>query len=231
MSSARSEFISGAKAVSPMLLGIIPVNTIYGVAAISKGLSIHTALAMLIIIYANAAQLAVVELISENVGFLAITLTASILNFRYLMYSAAIAPHFLKLSKRWKFFLSYILLDEAYLLSIMRYNREPTMTNIHWYFLGVALTAWVGKLGGTVIGIFLGAKLPASWQLDFAIPLTFMALAMRAIADRATVAAGAVAALTAAIAFSLPMNLGLTLAAAIGILTGLFVESKLGGDK
>lgn len=231
MSSARSEFISGIKVAFPMLLGIAPFGIICGIAAIGKGHSNNIALAMSIIISAGTAQLATLELMANNTHFLTIVLTASVINLRFVMYSASLAPHFQQLSLKWKLLISYLLSDPVYAASITRYNREPAPANKHWYYLGVAIALWLIWQGGTVIGVFLGALVPASWQLDFAIPLTFLALAMPAIADRATLASGVVAALIAAIAFSLPMNLGLMVAAGIAILTGLFVESKLGGDR
>ena len=214
-----------------MLLGVTPFGIICGIAAISKGYSENIALGMSIIISAGTAQLATLDLMAKNTHFLAIVLTASVINLRFMMYSASIAPHFQQLSLKWKLFLSYLLSDPAYAASITRYNREPAVTDKHWYFLGTALTLWLGWQSGTVMGVFLGALVPASWQLDFAIPLTFMALAVPAITDRATLASGVVAAFTAAIAFSLPLNLGLMVAVAIAILTGLFVESKSGGDR
>jgi len=61
--------------------------------------------------------------------------------------------------------------------------------------------------------------------LDFVLPLTFIALAVPAIKDRATTAAALAAGGAAVLAATLPLNLGLITAASVGVLGGLFAES------
>ena len=67
--------------------------------------------------------------------------------------------------------------------------------NRHWYFFGAGLTLWSSWQVSTAIGIFIGAQIPASWPLDFVLPLTFIALVVPAIKDRAGLAAALVAGL------------------------------------
>src|SRR5439155_1015450 len=66
----------------------------------------------------------------------------------------------------------------------------------HWFFLGAGATLWTTWQVSTAIGLYVGARIPASWNLEFALPLTFVALVVPAVTDRAT-AAAAVAALVA----------------------------------
>jgi predicted branched-subunit amino acid permease len=79
-------------------------------------------------------------------------------------------------------------------------------------------------LSGTMMGILLGAWVPEGLSLDFVLPLTFIALALPAIKDRATVAAAFCAGVAAVFVAALPMNLGLITAAIVGVLGGMTAE-------
>jgi predicted branched-subunit amino acid permease len=81
--------------------------------------------------------------------------------------------------------------------------------------------AWQISVG---IGMFIGARLPTSWSLEFTIPLTFLALAVPAIKDRFTAAAALFAAVAAVLANGAPFKIGLVFAALIGILAGMLFE-------
>ncbi|HEV8352675.1 MAG TPA: AzlC family ABC transporter permease [bacterium] len=96
----------------------------------------------------------------------------------------------------------------------------------HWFFLGAGLTLWVSWQASTAAGILLGAQIPASWSLAFALPLTFIALVRPALTDRGTVLAAATAGVVAVLAFSLPYKLGLMVAALGGIVMGLVTERE-----
>jgi predicted branched-subunit amino acid permease len=74
------------------------------------------------------------------------------------------------------------------------------------------------------LGIFIGAHLSQSWPLDFVLPLTFIALVVPALKDKASVAAAITAALVGLLTSRFPFKTGLLAAAFIGILTGLLVE-------
>ncbi len=85
---------------------------------------------------------------------------------------------------------------------------------------------WSAWQASTAIGIFIGAQIPASWPLGFILPLTFIALVVPALKDRAGVAAALSAGLIGLLATNFPYKTGLLAAALIGILTGLVVEGK-----
>ena len=75
-------------------------------------------------------------------------------------------------------------------------------------------------------GVFLGARVPDGWPLDFVIPLALLALLFPAITDRASVAAALSAGVVAVLGASLPLNLGLVGAALAGVLVGLFFGGR-----
>jgi 4-azaleucine resistance transporter AzlC len=221
--SPRTEFIAGIKAISPILLGVVPFATISGIAAVEVGLSTPLALALSFIVYAGTAQLAALQLLAANAPPVVIIFTAVIINLRFAMYSASLAPYFKRLPAKWKGILSYIITDQAYAVSIVHFNRDER-ANHPWFYLGAALAMWGTWQVGAIAGIFLGTRVPESWSLDFAIPLTFTTLLAPAIKDSAAVVAALVAGVVVIVGFHLPFNSSLIVAATAGILGGVAVE-------
>ena len=86
---------------------------------------------------------------------------------------------------------------------------------------------WAVWLAATATGYILGNRIPANWSLDFFVPLSFLALIVPSIADRANAAAALTGGAVAVIAWPLPFNLGLFLAAISGIAAGYAVERLL----
>ena len=77
---------------------------------------------------------------------------------------------------------------------------------------------------GTAVGVFVGAIIPSSWGLDFAIPLTLIAVVMSTLKSRASLVAAVFGGGLAVLGFQLPHNLGLLVGAIIGMILGLVVE-------
>jgi 4-azaleucine resistance transporter AzlC len=227
VSSSRSEFIAGVKAELPILLGVIPFGMIYGVLAIGAGLPVGAAMAMSSIVFAGSAQFVGAQLIRSGVPGMVIVFTTFIVNLRHMLYSASIAPHLAHLSRRWKWLLAYLLTDEAYAVTITRYNQATAdSANKHWYLLGAGLALWSTWQVSTAVGIFLGAQVPSSWSLDFTLALTFIALVVPMLRDRSSMAAALSAGVIAVLAADLPYKLGLMAAAIGGIAIGLWVEAR-----
>jgi len=227
--SARSEFLSGVRDGLPILLGVAPFGMIYGVLAIAAGLKTAPAQAMSSIVFAGSAQFIAAQLFQDGAPAVVMLLTAFVVNVRHMLYSASIAPHLRHLSWKWKALLAYLLTDEAYAVVITHYNRAqdtPDATSQrHWYFLGAGLALWVVWQISTGIGIALGAQVPARWGLDFTLALTFIALVVPALKDRASVAAALAAGIVAVLAAGWPYKLGLMAAAVCGIVVGMVLES------
>jgi 4-azaleucine resistance transporter AzlC len=199
---------------------------IYGILALSAGLDVRDAQAMSAIIFAGSSQFMTVQLIKANTPLIVIILTGFVINLRHALYSASLAPYTQKLNAGWKTLLSYLLTDEAYAVAIIHYQREGATPLGHWYFLGAGLALWTSWQISTAIGIFLGAQVPESWGLDFSLSLTFIALVVPALKDKAGVVTAAVATLAALLFFGLPFRLGLIAAAFVAIAAGIFTENK-----
>jgi 4-azaleucine resistance transporter AzlC len=225
-SNPRGEFWSGVRDEAPLLLGVAPFGLIFGALAIDAHIAIPLAQAMSSIIFAGASQFIAAQMIGAGTSGLVILLVVLVVNLRHALYSASVAPYMRSLSPGWKFLLSYLLTDEAYAVTITHYNQETDPAHKHWFFLGAGLALWTTWQVSTAIGIFIGARLPKNWPLDFMLPLTFIALVVPALQDRAGVVASVVAVLISMLTLNFPLKTGLLVAAFAGILSGLLVEGR-----
>ncbi len=226
MTTRKQEFWNGVRDEAPILLGVAPFGLIFGALAVNAHIAVPAAQAMSSIIFAGSSQFIAAQMMGTGASGLVIILVVFVVNLRHALYSASVAPHVRHLAPGWKFLLAYLLTDEAYAVTITHYNQEGDPANKHWYFLGAGLTLWTVWQVSTGTGIFIGAQLPQNWPLGFVLPLTFIALVVPALKDKASVAAAVTAALVGVLTFGFPFKIGLLAAAFIGILTGLLVEGR-----
>lgn len=222
--SRARQFWRGLQAIFPLLLGVVPFGMIYGVLARQSGIPLPAAQSMSFIVFAGSSQFIAAQLLQQAVPALVLVLTIFVVNLRHALYSASVAGFTRHLSPLWKAGLAYLLTDEAYAVAVLHYQKEGSRGFQHYFFLGAGVTLWVAWQASTAAGILLGAVIPAAWELDFALPLTFIALLVPALKDRAGVAAALVGGIAAVLAFSLPYKLGILAAAMAGIIAGLLVE-------
>lgn len=223
-SAARTGFGDGARAVSPLLLAVVPFGLVLGVTAAATAVGGVLGIATSSIIFAGAAQLVTVQLLDAGTSLFVVILTALVVNVRHLMYSAALAPHFSEFPRRSRLLLPYLLTDQAFALSSVRYETTDDPLYKRWYFTGAGSTLWVFWQISTVVGVVLGAQIPDSLGLSFAIPLVFLALLIPVVQTRPGLLAAVVGGLVAVAAFDAPYGLGLVIGALAGITAGVAAE-------
>lgn len=224
--SATQAFLQGLRALLPLTPGVIPFGLVTGVMAVELGLSPATAMGMTLLFYSGSAQMVALQLLHNGVLPVAIVATAQIINLRFIMYSASLAPHFHGLPRRWTWPLCYLLSDQAYALCTLKFDSGELGRYAHHYYAGTALGMWLAWQLSVLAGVYLGASIPESWSLSFAIPLSFLALLVPGIRDRATLGAAVVGGVIAVLAVDMPYNLGLVSAAVGGIVAGLVIETR-----
>lgn len=227
MPAARREFISGVKALLPILLGVIPFGLISGIAVIQTHIPPVSGFVMSLLVFSGAALIVALQLISAGAPALVVLLSALVINLRFMIYSASLAPYVRRLSPGWKGLLAYLLSDQAYAASVMPMSASASPDVAWLHFLGSALTMWLAWQISVGIGMLLGASLPSSWSLEFTIPLTFLALAVPTIKDRYTALAAVAAGTAAVLAAGAPLKLGLVIGALTGIVAGMIFERRM----
>jgi predicted branched-subunit amino acid permease len=124
MSRRPASLLAGVRASVPLLLGLVPFGLVAGVAAVDAGLTPFQAVGLSVVVFAGAAQLAVVDLLGRDASLAVVVLTATIINLRMSMYSASIAPHFAAFRRRWRVLCAYLLTDMSYALAIARFTER-----------------------------------------------------------------------------------------------------------
>jgi 4-azaleucine resistance transporter AzlC len=221
--AARSEFLAGVRAELPLLVGVAPFGMAYGAYAVEQGLSSPLAAAMSLIVFGGASQLVAARLIAAAEPAVIIVLAVWLVNLRHMLYSASLAPHLSHLPLRWRAGLAYLLTDEAYAVSQRRLGEAPAAHG-HWFVLGAGVALWVTWQVTSAVGIAAGAAVPESWELEFALPLTFIALLIPALRDHPAVAAALAAAVVGLAGYDWSYSTGLFAAATAGIAAGLIAE-------
>jgi len=224
--SRRTVAMQGIRAIMPMIPGIIPFALVSALAARDAGLSLLEALGLSVVVFAGASQIAFAQLLGSGAMAPVILLTVVVINLRFVMYSASLAPR-LRGQPAWRRALAgYLLTDQAFAVTANRFMDQPHQPHGAWFFLGAAFPLWAVWQIITLVGLVVGARVPPEWGLDFTVPLVFLVLLVLAVRDRATAEAAVVSGCVALLLAGLPYNLGLILAAAVGIAWGVWTERR-----
>ena len=222
--TATSRWEDGVRDVAPILLSVAPFGLIFGVTAAAADVPALAAWASSFIVFAGASQIAIVEILDGGGAAIVALITAIVINARHLMYSADMGRYTATTPLRTKVSVAYLLTDQAYLVTSHRYPDPKAPPSAIPYYFGAGLGLWTTWQISTTVGMVLGASIPASWSLEFAVPLTFMALLVLAIRDKPGLVAAAVGGTVAVAAMTLPYNLGLLVGATAGVVAGMVSE-------
>jgi len=221
----------GARDAAPFILVVSPFALLFGVVATEAGLEIVATMSFSVLVIAGAAQLTALQLLVDQAPTVIVLASALAVNLRMAMYSASLAP-WLGAAPLWqRAFAAWFIVDQSYALSVLRYEQNPRWTvsqRVTYFFGTVAPVAPMWYLF-TLIGALLGSSIPESFALDFAVPITFLALITPMLRTRAHVAAATVSIVVALALSFLPYNLGLLVAGILAMATGAEIERRAGG--
>lgn len=223
--TATEAFLKGVRTLIPLTPGVVPFGLITGVMAIEMGMSPGMSMGMTLLFYSGSAQLVALQLLQNGALPVTIVVTALIINLRFIMYSASLAPHLHHLPRRWTWPVSYLLSDQSYALCTLKFSSGELGRFAPHFYAGTAVAMWLTWQLSVFAGVYLGASIPETWSLSFAVPLSFLALLVPGIRGAASLGAAVTGGLIAVSAVSLPYNLGLVTASLGGVIAGLLIES------
>ena len=226
----RTAFWRGARNTLPFLIVVGPFALLFGVVATEAGLNLAEVMGFSVLIIAGAAQFTAVQLMADNAPTVIVILTALAVNLRTAMYSAALTPHLGAAPLRTRALAAYLIFDQPFAASVAEFERRPdqTLAEKLAFFFGSAAPLVPVWYGATLAGALLGRSIPPEYALDFAVPITFLAIVAPMLRTPAhLVAAGVSVAASLALAF-IPYNGGLLIAAALAMMAGAEVERRGG---
>ncbi len=165
----------------------------------------------------------------DNAPTAIVLATALAVNLRMAMYSASLAP-FLGRAPLWqRAVIAYLNVDQTFAMAVARYERDLAMTVPERvaYFLGTATPVCPLWYVFTYLGAVAGSAIPPGLALDFAVPITFLALVGPMLRTLAHVASAATSVAVALALADLPGGLGLLVAGASAMAVGAAVETWL----
>ena len=176
------------------------------------------------ILFGGASQVVFAQLWATGTPPFFVGVSVSVVNLRHVLYSTSVAPYLRDLSLSWRIALAYLLTDEAYAISIKHFIERPNNKFKHFYLLGAGLALWIFWQLSTMIGVFASATISKEFSLEFAIPLTFIAIVAPTIRTQPDLLACITSGGLALAGRGLPWNGGLLIAAIGGILAGWLVQ-------
>lgn len=235
--TVRAELVAGARAVAPMLVGVIPFGLVCGATPAANGVGGWGAVGFSTVVFAGASQLTAIDTLGDGGAAVVAILAACTVNLRLMLYSASLSPYLAEVPLRRRMLMGYLLTDQAYAVSIARWSKEdeeaaaggpPPLDLDHRvaFYLGAAVLLWVNWQICTVVGILVGSAVPDSLPLDFAVPLVFLVLLIPAITSRPALVAAVVGGVVAVLAAELgPAHTEVLFGALAGILAGAWAEA------
>ena len=225
----NSVYWQGMRDAAPFALVIVPFSMLFGVVATEAGMNVFETMAFSILVIAGAAQFTAVQLLSENAPVVIALLTSLAVNLRMAMYSASLTPHIGKATLTQRALVAYFTVDQSYACAMLAYENNPDWSLRHKliYYAGTVVAICPLWYVFTLVGALVGSAIPASFALDFAVPITFLAMIAPMLRTPAHVAAALVSIVTSLIFAFMPYSLGLLVAGVAGMIAGARTEVML----
>ena len=220
----RAAFKAGFAAGAPTLFGIGAWGLVVGIAMVKAGLTVPQALGMTLLVFAGSAQLASLPLILANAPIWVVFATALVVNLRFVIFSALLAPHFSHLPWKSRFGFGYISGDISVALFLQRFPSPAPEAGKLSYLKALMFPNWCAWQTGSIIGILLGSTVPPQWGLGFAGTLAILCITVPMVTNKAVLVGVVVASAVSILAFALPYKLGLLVAVLAGMFAAIAVE-------
>lgn len=176
--SKSAQFWQGFRLGIPVVIASAPFGILYGALATQGGLSLFETVLMSATIFGGASQMVGLELFGQNIPAWLVVLSIFAVNFRHVLYSAAVGRrvgHWPAWQKAVGFF---FLVDPLYAESERKAEAGERIDFIWYLGAGTLIyTMWVLLSG---VGAAFGKLIPDAHSigLDFLLPIYFLGLVM-----------------------------------------------------
>ncbi len=224
----RQLFLNGFRDTLAFQTGVIPFGLLYATLAVNAGFSWWMVLLFSVVVFAGTSQLIFIDLFSHLGSALQAVLGSNVVNTRHMIYSAGISHEFSAFPKKWRLLLSYLLTDQLYAFS------ENQKKDLHQYpidarpyaYFGSGFCTWICWFISSAAGIFFGQLIPASLNLEFAIPLAFMPMLIGVCKNKFRVITTIFSVVFILLFQNFPYGSGIFFAIISATTAGYFIEKK-----
>ncbi|KRB61464.1 branched-chain amino acid ABC transporter permease [Rhizobium sp. Root708] len=175
---SRANFIEGMRGGFPVAVASAPFGALFGALAVDHGMSLAELTFMSATVYAGASQLVGLELFGHDVQAWLIVASILAVNFRHVLYSAAIAPYIKHFTAVQKFFTFFLLVDPQFAETVKR-GEAGKEVSFAWYF-GFGIVIYIPWICVSLLGGLLGSLIgdPKSIGLDILLPAYFLGIVL-----------------------------------------------------
>ncbi len=148
---------------------------LFGALAIAEGFTPFQTMLATVTIFAGASQYLMLEMLAQHVGAVAIVLAVLAVNFRHILYSAALGRRMGSFTAWQKAVAFALMVDPAFAAAEQRARSGGLKAA--WYF-GYAGLVYVLWLVANITGFIFGGLIeePSRFGLDFILPLYFLGI-------------------------------------------------------
>ncbi|ADZ91501.1 AzlC family ABC transporter permease [Marinomonas mediterranea] len=229
MSDFVKNYKKGFIASIPMMVGGMPFGLLFGSLVSANDLPIWVAIAMSSLVYAGSAQFVAIGMIALGAPVWVIILTTFFVNLRHLLYSADLVKFVKHLPIRLRLFLGFGLIDETYAAVRPMYQDKAFVLKGHQVYIGSFLSFYIMWNITTIVGVLAGELIPgmSEWGLEFAMVATFIGIISPYLKNVPYTLAFVGAGFSSIVLIDLPNQLGLVVAALVGVTLGSVSELLL----
>jgi predicted branched-subunit amino acid permease len=218
---ATRPFAAGARAVTPLVLGAVPFGVAIGASGAGLGIDRLTTWIGSWTMVAGTAQLTATQLLHEGAAPHVALLAALIVNARFAIYSAGLAPWFATTSVRRRLLLAAPLVDQVYMTATAAFRDRPmSEADRRSFYVGAATHFVIAWVAAESIGLLAGSHLPTWLDLHTASVLALAGLLATTVVTRPASVAAAVAVAVALPAVYLPAHSAVLVATFAGVVVG-----------
>jgi predicted branched-subunit amino acid permease len=213
----RSDARAGVRDMLPVLAAYSPLGLVVGghVAASDNPLAAWLGT---FVIYGGAAQLAVLDVLASEPGWVTAAVVGVLVNLRLAAYATAMVPDWRGASRRRRVAAAAILTDAPWALARARSSGRQA------YYFGASVALLVTWPVLVTVGVFVGDRVDGIGLTSLLMPLTLGAVIVPQLRQRPAAVAMAMAVLCALLTLHLPSGPALALVGLAGGLAGMAWE-------
>lgn len=225
--SARAEIRQAVVDIAPAMVAAAPIGLLYGALATSKGLDVLDVALSSGLIFAGGAQLAAIQIWTVPVPIVALLVSTLLINARYVLMSASLAPKVAHLPLLGRILGFHVLADENWAMSERRAEGGRVSAP---YFFGMGAVFWINWMAFSILGAVTGPVIgdPTRFGADFAFTAMFIALTTGFARSRLSGIVIVASALAAALAH---LTIGPPWHVLAGALAGIVTAAVLDGGE
>ena len=168
---------TGFRQMVPIAVFVAVFGAAFGLAAMQSGLSATSVVVMSTLVFAGAAQFAVLDLWGPQVPMLALVLTVFAINARHLLMGATLYPWLRQLPTGQRYGVMVVASDSNWALTMQAFGRGQPGLGL---LLGGGLALWLFWVLGTWLGTQAGDLVADArrWGLDMVMGCFLLAMAV-----------------------------------------------------